>query len=102
MLRIGQKVVCIKRDDWRRGGAFGDEVFPSFGSVYTIRALESASNYDWLRLFEIVNPLHDYRGDGSLIEACFRSDRFRPLDKRKTDISILTKMLKPADEKVDA
>lgn len=97
---IGQKVVCIKRDAWGGGNAFGDECFPRFGEIYTVRFVDQESGVSWIRLEEIVNPLHPYIGD--LTEASFRSDRFRPIVSTKTDISIFTRMLTDQKIGVDA
>lgn len=99
MFHIGQKVVCIKNGGWTSPKMFGDEIFPVFGKVYTVREIEpDFDEYSWIRLEEIINRPHNY-GDG-MIEASYRSDRFRPIVERKTDISVFTKML--TDNKIDA
>jgi hypothetical protein len=81
---VGQEVVCIKREPWRyektkRPSGCG----PVYGEVCTV---------------------HDFRHhDGFLVFAnhygCYKPDYFRPVVKRKTDISIFTKMLTPAPKK---
>jgi hypothetical protein len=93
---VGQKVVCIKRGSWANEfGAAGDEVFPSFGEVYTIRRIEDGR---WLLLVEIVNRLREY-GDGELGEARFCASRFRPVVERKTDIGFAHEILRKVSRK---
>lgn len=99
MFRIGQKVVCIKAQPFRTvGRMFGDEVLPQYKEVYTVRTIEVDYGHSWIRLYEIVNPIHDY--GNSIAEASFRSDRFRAVVTRKTDISAFTKC--PTDKLTDA
>lgn len=95
--RIGQKVACIKRDGWVGKGR-GGETFPEFGRIYTIRSIESVDGWAWVRLAEIVNPLHHYTRSGRPSEAQFRIDRFRPIVERKTDISVFTEILRKASK----
>jgi hypothetical protein len=94
---VGQKVVCIKRDAWE-GDRLGGESFPVFNRIYTVRSIDAWNDDRYLTFDEIVNPRHDYRGAGTLAEATFRSDRFRPVVERKTDISILEAILTPQRE----
>ncbi len=92
---VGQKVVCI--NDEFEAECF-DEVpyLPVKGSVYTVRSIElmTATTGDrspiiWL--VEIVNPVMPWEiGD---VEIGFVPGRFRPLVKRKTDISQFQAML---------
>lgn len=89
--RVGQKVVCIKKDTWNN--IKHNETCPRFGEVLTVRCIDHDFEGAWLRFEEIVNPLIEY--SCGLCEAHFRSDRFRPVIERKTDISIFQEMLAP-------
>jgi hypothetical protein len=94
---VGQKVVCIKRDRWRREydrrpmprGERG----PAFGELLTIRQIVEDG---YLLFVEIRNPIIKSVGE----EAAFNPHHFRPVIERKTDISIFTRMLTPTSEPV--
>lgn len=98
---IWQKVVCIDDTgfDWDEEEVSLGCAGPRRGNVYTVRGFYMPTSI-WLE--EIKNPLLDYDDDGivGLLELSFRVERFRPLDEKKTDISIFTAML--TDTKVDA
>lgn len=95
--RVGQKVVCIRKDAWE--GGYQDETDPIYGHVYTIREIVDYPHGPvGLLLVEIVNPPRHY-AEG-FHECDFQSPNFRPVVERNTDISIFTAMLKPS--KVDA
>lgn len=98
----GDKVVCI-RDDFLEGYAH-IETRPVVGGIYTIREIDP--NYPKaksaclvaLRLVEIRNPVLPYiEGE---YEAAWNYERFRPVEPRKTDISIFTDMLKTVGKPV--
>ncbi len=83
---IGQEVECID-DNWFETVP-APSCFPQKGKVYVITGIHSPClralhQVDHLSLVGI--PLY-----------IFASDMFRPLLKKKTDISVFTKMLKPA------
>lgn len=91
---VGMKVVCV--DGSNRYAS--NIVLPKAGTVYTIRKIV-ASWPHWLTakpkpaiwLEEIVRPvgLHG-------VEHPYGADRFRPVQTKKTDISIFTVMLDPS------
>lgn len=95
---VGMKVVCIREWDHTPGNAC-----PQVGAVYTIRAIEVCDEGTgdlFLQFHEIINPQCWWpNGYGEL---SFWEGGFRPVVKRKTDISIFTAMLNPADDLVGA
>lgn len=94
---VGQKVVCIDAK-FLPGSYYGDENLPILGHIYTVREIQVAEHAPGqpvvVRLVEIVNPLKEYQF--GTMECAFLAYRFRPLEKRKTDISIFLKLLTPA------
>ena len=89
---VGQKIVCVKDSPWRNG--YTDEACPTYGNIYTIRAIKIFEQFDngvGLHLCEIVNAPREYQI--GFTECFFQASRFRPLAKRKTDISIFQEML---------
>lgn len=110
---IGQKIVCIN-DDYEVPGYPINVGSPPWnildgltkGSIYTVRALRPSWLLGYLYpficvlLYEIIrepiyNRLSDCEEEPGYIPA-----RFKPLNSRKTDISIFTKTLKPVKENV--
>jgi len=87
---VGMKVVCIKDSGWDFLPLSG-EVYPQFGECYTIRELLVDGGDICLRLAEIENPRHS--GKNRSEECAFIASRFRPVQKRITDISIFTRLL---------
>ena len=92
---VGQKVVCI--NDEFVGECFEDVPhLPLKGAVYTVRSIElmtaaSGEQSPIIRLVEIVNPVMPWEiGE---VEIGFVPNRFRPVTKRKTDISQFQAML---------
>lgn len=92
MFREGQKVQCIDA---------GDDGTPLIlNAIYTIRKITPPFQCRWRGVVGIhssvwlheVNPSEDYFG--------FCDQRFKPIDERKTDISIFQRML--VTEKADA
>ena len=92
---VGQKVVCINGEMKDREAAdfYSSKgiVFPSKGTIYTIRQILWLEDFYALRLEEIVNPIVRYKEH--TLEHAFHVDRFRPLVERKTDISQFKAML---------
>ena len=112
---IGQKVVCITNGTWvlqDRDGKIIPHTYnvPIKGEIYTIRSLEYVDKLPipnsftlvgvHVRLVEIVNdPIPTvYEG---VKEIQFFHTEFKPLEEKKTDISIFTDMLIKQPEKVD-
>lgn len=100
---VGMKVVFIMQGERHEyHGGYGNETDPVFGKVYTIRELGFEAGHAALRLVEIVNPIQDYSdATGKTVreEVWFLCHNFRPVEERKTDISIFTRLLKPQKEK---
>ena len=100
---VGMRVVCIN-DNW---GSYSSGSYsiptrvPMLNEVLTIRLMRWSERHDGLYLsFEEI----PYRqADGPVwANIAFAADFFRPLEVRKTDISIFTAMLtgKPVEEVV--
>ena len=96
---VGMKVVCHRRflsmEPFEKG--------PLEDTIYTIRTIEPSFDEDpdpAIRLVEIVNPPFPY-AEG-YHEVQFIARHFRPVQPRKTDISIFTSMLSPERGKVEA
>lgn len=84
---LGQKVVCIKRGPWKLlAGKDQDRPKPKFREICTVA--EMVREADKLCL-----GLAEYEGD------YFAARNFRPVQKRKTDISIFTSLLTPTKAK---
>lgn len=103
-LAVGQKVVCIT-EEWKLGGidpAHWGMAVPKLNCIYTISKIELDDTISMvvLHLSEIVNPpLPSPPWPQNKISA-FAAAGFRPLEEKKTDISVFEKLLdKP---KVDA
>ena len=96
---VGQRVVCIN-GDWPEWALFQERFaapsparVPMINEVLTIRAIDAGTTARtkdavWLSFHEIENGW-DFR-------------HFRPLDSRKTDISVFTELLTSTDRLVDA
>lgn len=107
MFYIGQQVVCV--DDTEQQFPWYccfNEIKPVKGNIYTIRGFEPEPYEDFpgLYLEEIINKpgryAHPNRFYGQIIEQSFHIGRFKPIQKKKTDISIFTKMLNKQPELV--
>ena len=93
---IGQKVVCV-RDDWKNA-FFGlsvretGERYPVKDGVYTV------IGHDWLLLADrpglIIAEVNS--------DCIWAEQNFRPIEPRKTDISVFKKLLVNPKEKIDA
>ena len=84
---VGQKVTQVC--EWP-APPWPGEAAPTFGVVYTVREVADFGGFGCgLLLCEIVNLP---RACG---EVAFRTEYFRPVIERKTDISIFTAMLNP-------
>lgn len=102
---VGQKVVCV--DDsfsaiWHEPLVTGDRMhLPVAHAVYTVRGVVvfpfSNGDEPAIYLTEIVNPKVPF-WDGGCLEQAFWAERFRPVQERKTDISVFTKMLLLTEE----
>lgn len=95
--RIGQKIVSIRTHARQPEYHFPDECLPVRHQIYTVRSVGAwhphYPDFATVRLVEIVNREH-YRWELlNEVELFFYAQDFRPLQTRKTDISIFTAML---------
>lgn len=87
---VGQKVVCVDDSKWSYGGPWD---YPRKGSVYTVDgSAKHWSGGHGILIREIKNV---YCGKPQP----FLASRFRPVVEKKTDISIFTALLNPANHK---
>ena len=95
---IGQKIVCV-RDDWKNA-VFGlsvretGERYPAKDGVYTV------IGHDWLLLADRPGVMiAEVNSD-----CIWAEQNFRPIEPRKTDISVFKKLLVNPNpkEKIDA
>lgn len=94
---VGQKVVCV--DDCPNSSD-GSPCPVKAGTVYIISGF-SHGYRDGDGALHLVGVRGEMR-PGNMGERGFHPGRFRPIVKRKTDISIFTKLLKPTRERADA
>lgn len=91
MYYVGQEVVCIKEEDPER---YYECALPRLNCHYTVRAIQE----DGIWLHEIVNKKmvceHTLHGGEIFDEPNFDIKHFRPVQKKQTDISVFTNMLK--------
>lgn len=85
MFRVGQKVVCVDDSGYRKIIHKGD--------VYTVIGLAPGGFIDMIEI--------DCEPD-ALGNSGFYSRRFRPVQERKTDISVFTAMLKTKKSRINA
>jgi hypothetical protein len=93
--KVGDKVVCVDDAPHAPHTVSGYTVLPEKGRVYTIRGIvvghQWLINYgDGVFLNEIVRP----SGGRTGVEQPWNVTRFRPVQPRKTDISVFTALLK--------
>jgi hypothetical protein len=93
---IGQKIVCV-RDDWK-SAFFGlsvretGERYPVKDGVYTV------IGHDWLLLADLPGVMiAEVNNDSIWVER-----NFRPIEPRKTNISVFKELLVNPKEKIDA
>jgi hypothetical protein len=86
---VGQKVECIEDCYCDLGGEF----YAKVGEMFTVGRVGAAvfDGREAIGLGFVERPSSRY---------CFDPACFRPLTERKTDISVLTKMLLPTEERV--
>lgn len=100
MFYVGQKVVCVSDEPKNpcvlNGRILADDYWPNFpkkGKIYTVRGFFCDDpDLCGIYLVELINPVRHYTK--GFVEGGFRAENFRPLEERKTDISIFTEMLK--------
>lgn len=95
-LRAGQKVTFVGKGGYMGYQALGLAV-PTRGNVYTVRGVyldPKKPGIVGIRLVEFTYPINPTAG----VEFGFWHGEFKPLEVRKTDISIFTKMLRPVME----
>lgn len=91
---VGMKVVCV---DGKSRPGYKYSVLPEQGAVYTVRSI---STHIWanklagvgVRLTEILRPGSD---------TPWFAERFRPIQTRKTDISVFTDILRKAEREIE-
>lgn len=93
----GMKVVVV---DGAPVGLHPTFNYPEFGEVYTIRSMFiGAQGRLLLRLVEVVNHRAPHI-DGKIYEPGFEAEFFRPVQTRKTDISIFQRILSNPHKKI--
>ena len=98
MFHIGQEVVCVD-DSWKHMNWEYVPNRPIKGKTYQIRGIQTGNNETRLVLEEIINPVFSWSPPWGLSEGSFPSNRFRPIQKKTTDISSLIALLNPANHK---
>jgi hypothetical protein len=93
---IGQKILCV-RDDWKNA-LFGlsvretGERYPVKDRVYTV------IGHDWLLLSDLPGiMIAEVNND-----CIWAEQNFRPIEQRKTDISVFKELLVNPKQKIDA
>ena len=93
---VGEKIMCV-RDDWKNA-LFGlsvretDERYPVKDGVYTV------IGHDWLFLADQPGVMIAEVNN----DCIWAEQNFRPLELRKTDISVFKKLLVNPKQKIDA
>lgn len=96
---VGQRVLCVETPpetwgEWwyriRHPSKYADV---KVGEVYTVSNLYTDDTMLMIEVAEVYAPSEDWWLAG------FRSDTFRPMSERKTDISVLTALLTPQKSK---
>lgn len=95
MWYLGQKVVCINKSYYGKGG--NGNLPLEKDRVYTIRSIFTAQHFGakgkvLFQLYEIVNR-QQYNHLNGTFEPGYHEINFRPLVTKITDISIFTEML---------
>lgn len=101
--KVGDKVVCISVPE---DMGYGHQL-PEIRRIYTIRQIGLGLAFGVVvKLDEIRNQSRTYNSSkfGRTVtgEICFGARHFRPVQTRKTDISIFTAMLHDQRQKVPA
>lgn len=86
MFYVGQKVVCVKNNP----EPLGRDVWVVVGDVYTIAEVFTSWGEESVRLVEAPAKVNEPGWVGNW---------FRPVQEKKTDISIFTDLLIPVDHK---
>jgi hypothetical protein len=99
---VGMKVVCIA---CRPDGAPADAFYPEIDRIYTLREIRDDApwRYGKTKVVVLLNELdnsHFVGRAGYWVEPGFDPRGFRPVQTRKTDISVFEKMLRPIDAKL--
>lgn len=105
--RVDQKVICVNDGrPWESWKAWLDHKWsqfwhpytsPKIGSIYTVTNVYTSFDGELcLELAEITDANPEFWEPG------FFASMFRPVQERKTDISVFTKMLTPKKRRVAA
>lgn len=89
MFYVGQEVECVNNDALE-GRRWNKAEQPKTGAVYTVGSMPYINIRGIIVIIinELTNPYGGYR-----------VERFRPIQKKQTDISIFTALLNPANHK---
>lgn len=106
---VGMKVVCVGCEGTPKPPGFWEQwekgwgiVKPHRNEVYTIREMRiSPAGRLHLRLVEVINPSIEFT-DAPRQEPWWDAAAFRPVQTRKTDISVFTAMLTGSKERSPA
>jgi hypothetical protein len=95
--RVGQKVVCVEDHDVVGTGVWYDDDRIARGEIYTIKRL-------WVDILgnpvcDLVERSRDTASNYWGFRLGYCRTRFRPIVEKKTDISIFTALLDPANHK---
>ncbi len=104
MFHVGMKVVCVNDSLGNLPDTYkGVTIMHTLdglkkGSIYTVREVGLKS---WIDAAPAIKLIEIIRGIGPLGESPYWAHRFKPLEERKTDISIFKKLLNPANHQHD-
>jgi hypothetical protein len=99
-IKVGDKVTPVR--SWtKRSERYEHEIFPSLGTVYTVRSVFVVNGLPSIHLVEIVNKPDVYSVDGcnQVSEVCFILKYFRKVISNK-GMDELTKFLSNPQSKV--
>jgi hypothetical protein len=89
--RIGQKVICVVPDRfWTQQVCPSLKVTPRKGEVYTVTGFEDLNGVPCIHLREIAGLSCEC---GGINNAPWLIAAFRPVNERKTDISVFTEIM---------
>lgn len=86
MFRVGMKVTPKNADPWPWEG--DGEIYPQYGTVYTVRASEFIDDEQYIWLAEIESAPRQYSDEFG--ERSFAAEDFRPVTSPKQEVSFTT------------